>query len=195
MSIVEDDQEQIALHRNHTVGIADMLERVDARGGARTPWAVDVAGHEAKLGPIEVGFYLLRSGGFSLSTYTRRDRAPDTEADWPLIEDAAECIAAELGKWAKCAAAMRAAANDVRKTRHFFVQDGPASMKPDATVERIKQIESLAGEWDKLADAAMVGEASYAVFEAIRDRLKKLGTQANGELVSAVARAFHDVRK
>src|SRR5665213_1342416 len=61
MTIVEDDQEQIALHRNLAIGIADLLERVDARGGARTPWAVNIAGHEAKLGPIEVGFYLLQS--------------------------------------------------------------------------------------------------------------------------------------
>src|SRR5450432_3372285 len=47
MTIVEDNQEQIALHRNHTVGMADLLARVESRGGARTPWVVDVADHQA----------------------------------------------------------------------------------------------------------------------------------------------------
>jgi hypothetical protein len=77
MTIVEDDQEQIAIHRDHAIGMADLLARVGARGGARMPWTVDVAKQEAKLGPIEVGFYLLQNGGFSLNSYTRRDRIPD----------------------------------------------------------------------------------------------------------------------
>jgi hypothetical protein len=36
VSIVEDDQGQIARHRIHTIGLSDLLARVEARGGATT---------------------------------------------------------------------------------------------------------------------------------------------------------------
>ena len=43
MTNAEDDQQQIALHRNHAIGFSDLLTRVEKRGGARTPCVVDVA--------------------------------------------------------------------------------------------------------------------------------------------------------
>jgi transcriptional regulator with XRE-family HTH domain len=97
VSIVEDDQDQIARHRLHTIGLSDLLARVEARGGARIPWAVNIVNGNAVLGPVEVAFYKLQSGGFSVSFYTRKDTAPDVSRDWPLIEDAIYCIAKELG--------------------------------------------------------------------------------------------------
>jgi hypothetical protein len=97
ISIVEDDQDQIAHHRIHTIGLSDLLARVEARGGARVPWAVNVERGCAVLGPLEVSFYKLRSGGFSVSFYTRKDTSPDVSRDWALIEDAIYCIAKEFG--------------------------------------------------------------------------------------------------
>jgi len=97
VSIVEDDQDQIARHRLHTIGLSDLLARVEARGGARIPWTVNVDEGSAVLGPVEVAFHKLQSGGFSVSYYRRRDTAPDVSLDWPLIEDAIYCIAKEFG--------------------------------------------------------------------------------------------------
>jgi hypothetical protein len=195
MSIIQDDQEQIALHRNHTVGMAELLNRVEMRGGARIPWEVSIAEHKATLGPIEVGFYLLQSGGFSLSTYTRRDRDPDLTGDWPLIEDAASCIAIELGKWKQCSVALQAVSANIRQTQHIFVTNGRPSLTLAATAERVAQIGSLADRLDQLAAAALVGEADYEKFESLRSALQNLGKQADGQLISDVAFAFQQVRK
>src|ERR1700688_2310243 len=81
VSIVEDDQDQIARHRLHTIGLSDLLERVEKRGGARIPWTVSIPEGKARLGPVEVGFYKLLSGGFSVSTYRRKDTDPDVQRD------------------------------------------------------------------------------------------------------------------
>jgi hypothetical protein len=98
VSIVEDDQDQIARHRAHAIDLSAMLDRVEARGGARLPWEVDLQDAHATLGAMEVSFYRLLNGGFSLGTYTRRDGDPDVRRDWEFIEDAAYCIAQALKK-------------------------------------------------------------------------------------------------
>jgi hypothetical protein len=88
--------EQVSLLRNHAIGLSDLLDRVAARGGPAAPWRVDVEGREATLGPMTVHFYRLPNGGFSPSTYRRRDSNPDTRRDSRLLEDAYACIAAAL---------------------------------------------------------------------------------------------------
>jgi hypothetical protein len=95
-AIDDDDQDQIARHREHAIGLSDIIARVEARGGPRTPWVVDRARSRATLGPMEVSFYTLLNGGFSLANYTRKDGNPDVERDRELIEDAAYCIAKEF---------------------------------------------------------------------------------------------------
>jgi hypothetical protein len=97
-SIVGDDQDQIARHRSHAVDLDSVLARVEARGGARLPWMVDWDHGQAVLGPMEVSFYKLLNGGFSLGTYTRKDGDPDVERDREIIEDATYCIAQALKK-------------------------------------------------------------------------------------------------
>jgi hypothetical protein len=47
---------------------------------------------------MEVGFYKLTNGSFSLSTYRRADIQPDVLRDRELIEDAVYCIAMEMRK-------------------------------------------------------------------------------------------------
>lgn len=98
VSIVEDDQQQIAAQRAHAIGMSDLLARVEARGGPRLPWHIDLDHCRAVLGKMEVGFYKLANGGFSLSTYTRKDGNPDVRRDWEFIEDAAFHIAKEMKK-------------------------------------------------------------------------------------------------
>lgn len=97
-SIVQDDQDQIARHRAHAIRLDDMLARVEARGGPRVPWAVDRGRQVATLGPMEVSYYKLASGSFSLANYRRKDADPDVQRDWEAIEDAAASIATALRK-------------------------------------------------------------------------------------------------
>ena len=47
----------------------------------------------ASLETMEISFYKLRSGSFSLGTYRRADRPPDPDRDREMIEDAVYCIA------------------------------------------------------------------------------------------------------
>lgn len=98
VSIIEDDQGQIERYRLHTVNFEAILSRVEKRGAARLPWVVDWDKGKATLGPMEVGFYKLLSGGFSVSTYRRNDGNPDVERDADFIEEAIYCIAQALKK-------------------------------------------------------------------------------------------------
>jgi hypothetical protein len=52
----------------------------------------------ATLGPMEVSYYKLASGSFSLANYRRKDGQPDVKRDWEAIEDAAACIAQAMKK-------------------------------------------------------------------------------------------------
>ncbi len=97
-SVVQDDQDQIARHRAHAIRLDELLARVDARGGPRVPWLVDRGRQIATLGPMEVSYYKLASGSFSLANYRRKDGEPDVKRDWDAIEDAAACIAQAMKK-------------------------------------------------------------------------------------------------
>jgi hypothetical protein len=98
VAINENDQQQIGAHREHAIVMSETLERVAARGGPRSPWYVDRVGCRAILGKMEVSFYRLPNGGFSLANYTRKDTYPDVERDQELIDDAVFCIAKEMKK-------------------------------------------------------------------------------------------------
>ncbi len=96
-SLAQGDQQAIDRHRDHATWLAEILKRVEDRGGPRAPWSVDHQRKRAVWGALSVSFYLLANGSFSLSTYTRKDHDPDVERDWDLIEDAVYCIAQEVG--------------------------------------------------------------------------------------------------
>jgi len=98
LSLREDDQQQIAAHREYAIELSEALARVDARGGPRFPWHVDREHGCAILGPMEVRFYKLANGGFSLASYTHKNTVPDLQRDRELIEDAAFYIAKEMKK-------------------------------------------------------------------------------------------------
>jgi hypothetical protein len=98
VAVEQDDQDQIARHRAHAIDLSATLERVEARGGARVPWEVNRIGRTATLGPLQISYYDLSNGSFSLATYTRKDGAPDMDRDRELIEDAIYCIARERKK-------------------------------------------------------------------------------------------------
>ena len=96
--VVQDDQDQIARHRAHAIQLDELLARVEGRGGPRVPWSVDRGRQIATLGPMEVSYYRLANGSFSLANYRRKDGEPDVQRDWEAIEDAAASIAQAMKK-------------------------------------------------------------------------------------------------
>ena len=92
------DDEQISLHHDHDKALVALLDRVRARGGASAPWRVNLKEHSATLGSMHVGFYKLRSGGFSLANYRRADRDQNGERDRLLIEDAVAAFSEAVSK-------------------------------------------------------------------------------------------------
>jgi hypothetical protein len=100
VSILDDDQQQIAAQRQHAVALDEVLKRVEARHGPRFPWQVDLERCRATFGKMELTFYKLANGGFSPANYRRQDMPPDARRDRELIDDAIFCIAKAMRKLA-----------------------------------------------------------------------------------------------
>jgi hypothetical protein len=190
ISLFEDDQKQIELHRQHTIDLSAVLKIVDERGGPAHPWSVNLSRNSAAFGPFEVAFYNLQSGSFSISSYRRRDGRPDPVRDLPFIQDAAFCISKALEKVRAAVPALRAAAEYTRQHSSAFVTDGARRLSPDQRAGRQQKIEILADKLDELADAAANGKTSYSEFESILNKLNDLGFYPELSLVSAVAQAM-----
>jgi transcriptional regulator with XRE-family HTH domain len=197
VSIVEDDAERIATHRQESINLDDILRRVEARGGPQLPWAVSLPESEATLDRIHVSFYKLQNGGFSLSVYTRRDGVhPDLQRDWPLVEDAVFCIAQEFEKHGRRADALKAVAAEIRSKSNIFGQRGTRLLDPGERADRQKAIEAQADQIDALAERAAEGQpTSYREFNAIVSELSGLGySPPPPSLISAVARNYVERR-
>ena len=197
VSIVEDDAERIATHRQEAINLDDILRRVEARGGPQLPWAVSLPECEATLGRIHVSFYKLQNGGFSLSVYSRRDGVhPDVQRDWALIEDAVFCIAQEFEKQRGRADALKAVAAEIRSKSNIFGQRGPRLLDPGERADRQKAVEAHADQIDALAERAAEGQpTTYREFNAILSELSNLGySPPPVSVVSAVARTYVEHR-
>jgi transcriptional regulator with XRE-family HTH domain len=197
VSIVEDDAERIATHRQEAINLDDILRRVEARGGPQLSWAVSLPESEATLERIHVSFYKLQNGGFSLSVYTRRDGVhPDLQRDWPLVEDAVFCIAQEFEKHGGRADALKAVAAEIRSKSNIFGQRGPRLLDSEERADRQKAIEAEADQIDALAARAAEGQpTTYRDFNAILSELSNLGySPPPPSLVSAVARNYVERR-
>ena len=190
VSLFEDDQNQIQLHRRHTIEMAAVFKHVEKRGGPAHPWSVDLSKNSATFGPFEVGFYNLQSGSFSMSSYRRLDGPPDSERDMPFLEEAAYCIHKAFEKALAGVPALKAVAQYTRQHSSAFVTDGPRRLTPDQRAGRQQKIEALADKLDELADAAANGKASYVEFESILNKLHALGFFPEISLISAVAKAM-----
>jgi hypothetical protein len=197
VSIQEDDAERIATHRQEAINLDQMIRQVESRGGPQLPWIVSIPDADATLGRVHVSFYKLRGGGFSLSVYSRRDGVhPDLQRDWPLIEDAAFCIAQEFEKHRGRVVALRAIAADVRSKSHVFGKGGPQLLDSAERSERKRDIEEKADQIDALAERAAAGQSTtYRQFAAILTQLTNTGySPAATSLVSAVARHYVEGR-
>lgn len=187
VSLLENDKDQIARHRQHAKELAALVKRVDARGGPKNPWTVDLVKGKATFGHYEIGFYKMLSEGFSLSTYRRKDTAPDVVRDGAEIEDAAFCISKAFGRARACSIALRAVATYTREHASLSAQD---RAKPANLPERQRAIVALAQKIDELATSASEGRAKYEQFEVILGQLHAVGFFPAMSLISAVAHAF-----
>jgi plasmid maintenance system antidote protein VapI len=197
VSIQEDDAERIATHRQEAINLDQILRRVESRGGPQLPWSVSLPEAEATLGRVHVSFYKLRSGGFSLSVYRRRDGIhPDLQRDWPLVEDAAFCIAQEFEKHRGRAVALKAVAADVRSKSHLFGERGPRLLDAVERAERQRTIEEHADRIDALAERAAAGQpTTYRQFAAIFAALSNADySPPPASFVSGVARSYAERR-
>ena len=189
VSLFEDDQNQIEVHRQHSVDLAAVLKRAEKRGGPAHPWSVDLSKNSATFGPFAVGFYNLQSGSFSLSSYRRFDGPPDPARDMPYLEEAAYCISKAFEKARASVPLLKAVAEYARQNSSAFSY-GPRPLTPDQKSRRRQNIEALADKLDELADEATSGKASYAQFENLLNKLNDLGFFPQLSLVSAVAQAM-----
>ena len=132
-----------------------------------------------------------------MSVYTRRDGVhPDLQRDWPLVEDAAFCIAQEFEKHGRRAEALKAVAAAIRSKSHIFGQRGPRLLDPGERADRQKTIEAQADQIDALAERAAEGQpTTYRDFNAIVSALSGLGySPPPPSLISAVARNYVERR-
>jgi hypothetical protein len=189
IAVFEDDQDQIERARKHAEDVAGIIQRVEARGGPKNPWSVNLAKCTATFGPFEVGFYKLQNGGFSFSSYRRKDSSPDLTRDRPYLEDAAYSIADAFSKAGAGELALKAVAQYVRRHSTVFVVDGPHSLPTAERRRRQREIEAIADKLDALAVEAGNAGVSYLQFEALLHELHVLGFYPTIELVSDVAKA------
>jgi hypothetical protein len=92
----------------------------------------------------------------------------------------------------RSASALRDLAQYVKNTSAISasVANGPKLRDPEDKAYRKNQIESLATELEKLADAVPLGSVTYNDVEAVLSKLQKFDAQPDNLLVSNVARAF-----
>jgi hypothetical protein len=189
IAIFEDDRAQIEQARRHAQEMAGIIDLVEARGGPRNPWSVNLEKCVATFGPFEVGFYKLQNGGFSFSSYRRKDSSPDLKRDKPFLEDAAYSIGKAFSKARESQLALSAVAQYVREHSTLFVVDGPRILSQAESKRRQRDIEAVADKLDALAVAAGKAGANYVQFEELLHQLHALGFFPTIELVSDVARA------
>jgi hypothetical protein len=190
LSIFDDDQDQISKMRDHAVEVAEMIERVEARGGPAAPWQVALDKGAATLGGATVTFYTLANGAFSPSHYSRRDMPPDTRRDQHLIEDAAYCIYQAFKGSTARAEALKAVAEYVRKHAHLYVRTGARVHNQGQRSAHELLILTVAGELEDLAALAVSNRVTYRDFQLKLERLHQLGFSPELSLVSEVARVF-----
>lgn len=89
---------QLHIHEGNAKQLADLLRKVETRGGPAAPWSVNLSARKATLENMWVSFYPFPGGGFAPQSYGRNDRPVDVIRDKLLIEDAFACIADALAK-------------------------------------------------------------------------------------------------
>jgi hypothetical protein len=195
VTLFDEDQERIAVYRQEAMNLEALLERVDARGGPRLPWKVDLSAGYATMEWASLSFYKLQNGSFSPSVYRRSDQesTPDIERDRELIEDGLYCIAIAFQKSERRARALRAVADHARTHSSIFVTSGHRMLDDADRRQRPHDIEAVAERLELLAAQTLAGDkTNYQQFEKLRGALTGLGFATDRTQVSEVARSFFE---
>jgi len=91
-----EDAVTVARRRQQAIGIEGMIKRVNARGGPKKRWRVNLKRRRAMAGSMAVMFNTLANGGFCPASYRRSEESADTQSDAALIEEATVCFAAAV---------------------------------------------------------------------------------------------------
>ena len=188
VSVFHDDQAQISRIRNQDELLDTLMREVEARGGPKAFWAVDLVKQRATLGSAEVGFHRLEQGGFSPTSYHRADRPRSTD-DWPDIQDACYCIAQAIARARASNQALIDIAEYTRRHAALYVREGPKVPDDAEAKRRILAINMLADDLTGLASSPLAGAALYGKFEAVLETLHRLSFFPDSNLVAAVARS------
>jgi hypothetical protein len=159
---------------------------VEARGGPRNPWTVDLAKCQATFGPMEVGFYMLAQGGFSPSSFRRLDRPPSPDDTFD-IQDAVYCIALAFARARAGKAALLELAAYTRKHSHVLGFSGPAMPTPEEKARRQAVVALQADRLEALAVSGLDGPATYKQVEQALAEMQRAGFYPQMKLISAVA--------
>jgi len=186
ISIFRRDRDQMDRMREHDVMLNEVLTQVEARGGPRHAWSVDIPRGRATLGQAEVGFHRLLAGGFSPSTYRRVDGL-QSDADRPAIEDAVYCIAQAFTRARNANAALLALAEYLQAKPQTFVRDGREVLSDNEVARRTRLLASAAEGLIHLAEDALDGPPPYSDIEALLTVLHRIGVYPPNALVGAVA--------
>jgi hypothetical protein len=195
VTLFEQNSERIAVYRHEAMKLNELLGRVNARGGPRLPWNVDIAAGRASMEWASLSFYKLQNGGFSPATYRRRDQdaPPDIDRDRDLIEDGLFCIAQAFQKCDRRARALRAVAAYVRDNASVVGVRGSQMLDVDKKQECVRNIEGQADRLEILATQTESGDrTTYAQFKKISDAITQSGGSIDRTLVSEVARSFFE---
>ncbi len=95
-SIDIEDAATVARRRQQAIGLEGMIKRVNARGGPKKRWRINLKRRRAMAGSIAVMFNTLANGGFCPASYRRSEGALDGASDTALIEEATVCFAAAV---------------------------------------------------------------------------------------------------
>jgi hypothetical protein len=190
IAVFQDDQSQIERARQHALEVEAIIKQVEARGGPKNPWLVNLAKCLATFGPFEVGFYKLANGGFSFSSYRRTDTSPDLLRDRPYLEDAAYSISRAFSRSKASESALRAVSAYVRQHSNIFVTDGPQLTTAAERKQRQHKIEAVADKLDQMAAVTSGSGTEYLEFEGLLHQLHALGFFPTIDLVSDVAKAM-----
>ena len=168
--------------------LAQVLKEIAARGGPREVWSVDLAKSTATFDRAAVSFYRTPEGGFSPSTYHRRDREPSVD-DTLDIQDAVYWIDRAVSRAQTTSVALLKVADYARKHPSAFAWD---KQRPDrAELDRRQGVlKGLADQLEQLADIALKGMATYQEFEAVLAAMHGVGFFPTTALVSEVARCM-----
>ncbi len=189
ISLLWGDEDQLARMREYDLALDAILTQVETRGGPMNPWTVDIPNGQATFGPSTIGFYKLKNGGFSPSTYRRVDRNP-SEEDRVEIEDATYAIALAFSRARAANKALLSLVEHLQSEPPIFVRDGATVLSEDEIDRRKRVVAEVADELTLLANGAMEGETTYRAVEAQYKRLLSVGTFPPERLISDIAKSF-----